>query len=136
MLAVWDFEACQQVIFEVSDKVGADLAALLPDPQDARGFGIVISREGRLKTGRYLVRALEGAAELVREEFWNALYDRLELPEPADLVEALEATARRCGVCDLVRTAPETRGEVGGVVLPGFADRAERLKAQTHSLNP
>lgn len=136
MLSVWDYEACQKVIFEFSDKLAIDLAACLPDPENARGESIVISREGRLKTGRYLVRHMPEGAELVREEFWDALYEKIELPDPADLVEAMEATARRCGVCDLVRSAPEARAEVDPAALPGFEQRAANMRNLTHSLNP
>jgi hypothetical protein len=135
MLSVWDYEACQKVIFEFSDKLAIDLAACLPNPENARGESIVISREGRLKTGRYLVRHMPEGVELAREEFYNALYDRLELPDAADLVEAMEATARRCGVCDLVRSGSEAREAVDPEVLPGFQERAAKMRNLTHSLN-
>lgn len=134
MLSVWDYEACQKVIFEFSDKLAQELGACLPNPENARGESIVISREGRLKTGRYLVRHMPEGVELAREEFWNGLYERLELPEAADLVEAMEATARRCGVCDLVRSAPEVREAVDQVGLPGFEQRAAAMRNLTHSL--
>jgi hypothetical protein len=136
MLSVWDFEACQKVIFEFSDKLALDLAACLPNPANARGEGIVISREGRLKTGRYLVRHMPEAAELAREEFYDTLYETLRIPDAADLVEAVEATARRCGVCDVVRAAPEAREAVDQVGLPGFQQRAAAMRNLTHSLNP
>jgi hypothetical protein len=136
MLSCWDYEACQKVIFEFSDKLALDLAACLPNPENARGESIVISREGRLKTGRYLVRYMPEGVELAREEFWDALYEKIELPAAADLVEAMAATARRCGVCDLVRSGPEAREAVDQEGLPGFEQRASRMRNLTHSLNP
>jgi hypothetical protein len=136
MLSVWDYEACQKVIFEFSDKLARDLAACLPNPENARGESIVISREGRLKTGRYLVRHMPEGVELAREEFWNALYEKIELPAAADLVDAVEATARRCGICDLVRSGSEVREAVDQVVLPEFQQRAAAMRNLTHSLTP
>lgn len=134
MLSVWDYDACQKAIFEFSEKLARDLAACLLNPENARGESIVISREGRLKTGRYLVRHMPEGVELAREEFWNALYEKIELPDAADLVGAMEATARRCGVCDLVRSGAEARGEVDQVGLPGFQQRAANMRHLTHSM--
>lgn len=134
MLSVWDFEASMRCILEISAPVASGLVDLLQDPEHCRGVCLMVSREGRLKTSRYLLRLHGSGDQLVRDEFWDALYDRNELPEAGDLQGALDATARRCGICDLVRSPGPDQLAIEGVAPTGYEARARALRHPNHSL--
>jgi hypothetical protein len=132
LISVWDYEAGIFAVLDFGEVLAQQWAPLLPESMDSRGMSVIISREGMLKTSRYLVRLDPAGEELIREGFFDPLYERNEIPEAQDMVEALAATARRVGVCDLVVQRIPLPDEVGTALPLGFESRANALKQATN----
>jgi hypothetical protein len=134
LISVWDFDLCGRCVFEVGETTIGDISNHLRGQTTGRGLCFTIWRDGRSKRSRICAKPLEGAQQLLEEEFADVETREIKLPNGQDLsvvYKAIVSRKRTGGGAFAGGVDPEETGERN---LSAFDVRASKLADLTHSM--